>query len=76
MDRVAETYAQGNPEKLKSLKVDIPMLLIAQLHQDPTYRGAYYTQLKEDLDGHEISQGLRNLGNIFFQRQEITDERN
>ena len=66
LDRVAETYAQGNPEKLKSLRVDIPMLLIAQLHQDPKYKGTYYVQLKDDLDAREISQGLRNLRNIFL----------
>src|SRR3989344_5516833 len=58
VDRVAEAYAQGNPEKLKSLRVDIPMLLIAQLHHDPKYIGTYYLQLEEDLRTREIPQEL------------------
>ena len=74
LDEAAEVCAGGRDnEEFTRLKTDLAMLLIANLHQDPKYKGAYYVQLKEDLDAREISQNLRNLGNIFFQRQGSSD---
>lgn len=65
LDKAAEVYAGGTDnEEFTRLKTDLAMLLIAELHQDPKYKGAYYTELKEDLDSREISQALRNLGRI------------
>lgn len=67
LDKVAEAYAQGNPEKLISLRVDIPMLLIANLHKtcgDSKYTEGYYQDLSEELFLHPVSVSLRDLRNL------------
>lgn len=70
LDKVAEIYAGGQDnEDFTRLKTDLAMLLIANLHQDSKYKGTYYVNLKKDLDLHEVSQGLKNLGNISSCRQ-------
>lgn len=73
LDKVAEVYAGGaDNEEFTRLKTDLAMLLIANLHQDPKYKGDYYISLQRDLDSREISQNLRNLGNVFSLRPETT----
>lgn len=67
IDKIAEVYAGGSDnEEYTRLKTDLAMLLIANLHQDPKYKGDYYVSLQKDLDSREISQNLRNLGSVFF----------
>lgn len=77
VDEAAEVYAgDRDNEEFTRLKTDLAMLLIAQLHQDPKYKGTYYVQLEEDLDSREIPQNLRDSGNIFFQKRGVTDTHN
>ncbi|MCL4419068.1 hypothetical protein M1146_03115 [Patescibacteria group bacterium] len=73
IDEAAQAYAGGvDNEEFTRLKTDLAMLLIAQLHLDPKYKGTYYVQLEEDLRSRGIPQGLEN---VFFQRQETADRR-
>ncbi|MEK7502131.1 MAG: 1-acyl-sn-glycerol-3-phosphate acyltransferase [Patescibacteria group bacterium] len=72
VDEAAEAYAGGRDnEEFTRLKTDLAMFLIAQLHQDPKYKGTYYVQLEEDLRSREIAQ---DFGNIFLFRQAAVDK--
>ncbi|GEM_PF-5690314 len=72
VDEAAEAYAGGRDnEEFTRLKTDLAMFLIAQLHQDPKYKGTYYVQLEEDLKSREITQ---DFGNIFLFRQAAVDK--
>ncbi len=72
VDEAAEAYAGGRDnEEFTRLKTDLAMFLIAQLHQDPKYKGTYYVQLEEDLRSRKIPQ---DFGNIFLFRQAAVDK--
>ncbi len=49
IDEAAWFFSRGDEEDFRRLKTDLAMLLIAQLHQDPKYKGTYHMQLEEKL---------------------------
>ena len=76
LERVAEVYAQGDPDPnaLKRNRVDFPMLLIANLHneymhqrglednpEETKYTQGYYEIRLQELAQHPISVNLRDL---------------
>ena len=90
MERVAEVYAQGDPQVLKTQRVDFPVLLIANLHneyvrqhgleddpEETKYTKEYYETRLKELSDHPVSVSLRELarmGEIVPKQQEVQEE--
>ena len=92
LERVAEVYAQGDPDPnaLKRNRVDFPMLLIANLHneyvrqrdleddpEETKYTKGYYEIRLRELVEHPVSVSIRELarmGEVVPKQQEVQEE--
>jgi len=65
VDKMAECYSDGNPDKLKSLRVDLVMLFVTRLqlkNGGKKYVSEEDLKLIEELKNHPLSQVLNRLG--------------
>ena len=89
MERVAEVYAQGDPDPnaLRRFRVDFPNLLIANLHkehvrsrgleenpEETKYTKGYYDDLSQRLSEHPVSVSLQELRNLGEVRSRQTEQ--